>query len=538
SKIWISNADVADIFLVMANVDPSKKYKGITCFIVEKGTPGFSIAKKEKKLGLRASATCVLNFEDVHVPDENILGNVGEGYKYAISSLNEGRIGIGAQMVGLAQGCLDIAIPYTLQRSQFGKKLFEFQAMQHQISRACMKLECARLLVYNAARLKEANLPFVKEACMAKLFCSATKFAREKIQPLVMKMDEDEKFDPGMIKDLFENGFMGLEIPEEFGGAGTSFFQSLLVIEEISRVDPTVGILVDIQNTLINALISSLGTKAQREKYLPRLAQQTAGSFCLSEPESGSDAFAMKTRAEKVTGGYVINGSKIWISNADVADIFLVMANVDPSKKYKGITCFIVEKGTPGFSIAKKEKKLGLRASATCVLNFEDVHVPDENILGNVGEGYKYAISSLNEGRIGIGAQMVGLAQGCLDIAIPYTLQRSQFGKKLFEFQAMQHQISRACMKLECARLLVYNAARLKEANLPFVKEACMAKLFCSETAQEIASQAVDWMGGMGFVRDSLVEKYYRDSKIGTIYEGTSNIQLNTMAARLKQEWS
>ncbi|XP_042075676.1 short/branched chain specific acyl-CoA dehydrogenase, mitochondrial isoform X2 [Haplochromis burtoni] len=364
------------------------------------------------------------------------------------------------------------------------------------------------------------------------------KYAQERISPLVSQMDENSQMDKEVIKSLFEQGLMGIEIDPEYGGTGSSFFSSILVIEELAKVDPSVAVLCDIQNTLINTLFVKLGTPAQKEKYLNRLSTDMIGSFCLSEAESGSDAFALKTRAEKHKDYYVINGSKMWISNAEHAGVFLVMANVDLSAGYRGITCFIVDRDTEGLEIGKKENKLGLRASSTCPLNFDNVKVPEKNILGEVGHGYKYAIGMLNEGRIGIAAQMLGLAQGCFDHTVPYTRQRMQFGKRIFDFQGMQHQIAHVATQIEAARLLTYNAARLKEAGRTFIKEACMAKYFSAEVATLTTSKCIEWMGGVGFTKDYPIEKYYRDCKIGTIYEGTTNIQLSTMAKFIDKEYN
>uniref|UniRef100_A0A8C8DVF1 Short/branched chain specific acyl-CoA dehydrogenase, mitochondrial n=1 Tax=Oryzias sinensis TaxID=183150 RepID=A0A8C8DVF1_9TELE len=362
------------------------------------------------------------------------------------------------------------------------------------------------------------------------------KYAQERIAPFVSKMDENSAMDEEVIKSLFEQGLMGIEIDPEYGGTGSSFFASILVIEELAKVDPSVSVLCDIQNTLINVLFTKLGTPAQKEKYLSHLSTDMIGSFCLSEAESGSDAFALKTRAEKHKDFYVINGSKMWISNAEHAGVFLVMANVNPSG-YRGITCFIVDRETEGLEIGRKENKLGLRASSTCPVNFDNVKVPESNILGEIGHGYKYAIGMLNEGRIGIAAQMVGLAQGCFDHTVPYTRQRVQFGKRIFDFQGMQHQIAHVATQIEAARLLTYNAARLKEAGRPFIKEACMAKYFSAEVATLTTSKCIEWMGGVGFTKDYPIEKYYRDCKIGTIYEGTTNIQLSTMAKFIDKEF-
>lgn len=364
------------------------------------------------------------------------------------------------------------------------------------------------------------------------------KFAQEQVAPLVKKMDNEHKLDEGLVKALFDNGLMGIEAAEEYGGSGSNFMTSILTIEELSKVDASVAILVDIHNTLIIALLNKLGTTAQKEKYLPKLAQEYAGSFALSETASGSDAFSLKTTAKKDGNHFVLNGNKMWISNSDIAGVFLVMANADPSKGYKGITTFIVDRDTEGFSIGKKESKLGLRASGTCQLNFENCRVPEENILGQLGHGYKYAAGFLNEGRIGIAAQMVGIAQGTLDATIPYLLERKQFGKEIFSFQSMQHQIATVATQIEAARMLTYNAARLVEGGKPFLKEAAMAKFYASEIAQVATVKCIDWMGGVGFTTDFPQEKFYRDVKVGSIYEGTSNMQLNTIAKVIRKEYS
>lgn len=367
---------------------------------------------------------------------------------------------------------------------------------------------------------------------------TVAKFANEQIGPLVSKMDAEANIDKRVIRGLFENGFMGIETEAEYGGCGSSFFVANLVVEELAKVDPSVSVMCDIQNTLINTLFRKLGTEEQKNTYLPKLATEYTGSFCLSESEAGSDAFAMKTTAVKDGSNYVINGSKMWISSAPQSGVFLVMANADPGAGYRGITCFIVDAKTPGLSIGKKEDKLGLRASNTCAVHFDNVVVPEGNILGTFGHGYKYAIGMLNEGRIGIGAQMVGLAQGCLDATVPYIQQRRQFGKSLFEFQAMQHAVAYLATEIEAARLLVYNAARLKENGQPFIKQAAMSKLYSSEVATRVCSKCIELMGGVGFTKDYPVEKFYRDCKIGTIYEGTSHIQLNTIAKLVGQEYS
>lgn len=367
---------------------------------------------------------------------------------------------------------------------------------------------------------------------------SVSRLAKEKIAPLVKKMDKESKIDQSVLDALFENGLMGVEIETKYGGTESSFFSTILVVEELAKVDPAVTVCCDIQNTLINNLLRQLGTEEQKNKYLPLLATKMVGSFCLSEPHSGSDAFALRTTATKKGNEYSITGSKMWISSADIAGVYLVMANVDPSAGYRGITCFIVDRDTPGLSIGKKEDKLGIKASSTCMVHFDDVKVPASQILGEVGKGYRYAAGMLNEGRIGIGAQMLGLAQGCFDATIPYTLERTQFGKKIFSFQSMQHQISKVATQIECARLLVYNAARLKEANKPFIKEAAMSKYYASEVAAYTTSKCIEWMGGVGFTEDFPQEKYFRDAKIGAIYEGTSNIQLSTISKFIEKEYN
>ncbi|KAG9653491.1 acyl-CoA dehydrogenase NM domain-like protein, partial [Aureobasidium melanogenum] len=368
---------------------------------------------------------------------------------------------------------------------------------------------------------------------------SVSKFANDVILPKVRSMDENEKMDQDIIEQCFEQGLMSIEIPEEFGGAGMNFTAAIVGIEELARVDHSVSVMVDVHNTLVNTTVLKYGTKESQRKWLPQLATNTVGSFCLSEPVSGSDAFALKTRAEKTADGYRINGSKMWITNSLEAGFFIVFANLDPSKGYKGITAFIVDKDTPGFSIAKKEKKLGIRASSTCVVNFDDVEIPKGNLLGKEGEGYKYAIGILNEGRIGIAAQMTGLAMGAFSNAASYVWNdRKQFGTLVGEFQGMQHQLAQAWTEICAARAMVYNAARKKEAGEDFVMDAAMAKLYASQVAGKVSGQAIEWMGGMGFVREGLAEKYWRDSKIGAIYEGTSNIQLSTIAKLLQKEYT
>ncbi|EGF80206.1 hypothetical protein BATDEDRAFT_35120 [Batrachochytrium dendrobatidis JAM81] len=362
---------------------------------------------------------------------------------------------------------------------------------------------------------------------------AVARFAKKEVQPLVHEMDEKEMLDKRVLKGLFDQGLMGIETPTDYGGSESSFMSAILTIEELAKVDPSVSVICDVQNTLVNTLFKRYGTASQKEKYLTGLATDKVGCFCLSEAGSGSDAFALQTSAVKKNGKYIINGSKMWITNSYEAEIFLVFANVDPSQGYKGITCFIVEKDM-GVKVAKKEIKLGIRASSTCSLSFDDVEVPAENVLGEVGKGYKYAIEILNEGRIGIAAQMLGLAQGAFDNALPYMYQRKQFGQAIGDFQGMQFQVAQVAMEIEAARLLTYNAARLKEEGKSFVKEAAMAKLYASQVAEKSASKAIEWVGGVGFTREFPIEKFYRDCKIGAIYEGTSNIQLQTIAKLLK----
>lgn len=359
---------------------------------------------------------------------------------------------------------------------------------------------------------------------------AAADFAQTAVAPLVHKMDQEAKLDPELIKQFFELGLMGIEIPEEYEGGGGSFFMSILAIEEIAKVDASTSVFMDVQNTLVNNAFLNFGSDHLKKKYLPRLATDTVGAYALSEANSGSDAFALKTRAEKQGDAYVLNGNKLWITNGNEADIFLVFANMNPEAGYKGITGFVVERGFEGFSVGKKEDKLGIRASSTTELILEDCRVPAENIIGELGKGYKIAIETLNEGRIGIGAQMIGIAQGAFNAALAYSKERKQFGKPISSFQGLQFQLSKMATDIEMARLLVYNAARLKEANQPFLKEAAMCKYYASEVAESVSSMAVEIFGGYGFVKEYPVEKYFRDSKIGKIYEGTSNMQLQTIA--------
>jgi len=362
---------------------------------------------------------------------------------------------------------------------------------------------------------------------------SVYEFADREIRPLVREMDEQAKIAPGLIAKLFDLGVMGIEIPESYGGGGASFFHSVLAVEAVSRVDPSIGVLVDVQNTLVINALLKWGNEEIKQRYLPKMAANTIGAYALSEAGSGSDAFAMATRATERDGEWQISGRKLWITNGNEANLFIVFANVNPAEGYRGITAFLVERGFPGFTVGKKEDKLGIRASSTCELLFDGCRVPRANVLGEVGKGYKVAIETLNEGRIGIGAQMIGLAQGALDHAISYTRERKQFGKAIAEFQAVQHQLARAATELEAARLLVYNSARLRDQKQPFLTEAAMCKIFSSEVAERVASLAVNLFGGYGFVKDYPVEKLYRDAKIGQIYEGTTNLQLQTIAKQL-----
>jgi len=355
-------------------------------------------------------------------------------------------------------------------------------------------------------------------------------FAEEKVRPLAKEMDEKGLFDHALLEQFFQLGLMGIEIPEQFGGAGGKFFDAILAVEELSRADASAGVVVDVQNTLVNNALLRWGNPEQKKRYLPSMVADTVGAYALSEAGSGSDAFALQTRAELKGSEYVLNGRKLWITNGKEAGLFVLFANIDPAAGYKGITAFIVEKGFAGFTVGKKEDKLGIRASSTCELILEDCRVPRENVLGEVGKGYKIAIETLNEGRIGIGAQMLGVARGAWEYAAKYAQERKQFGKVLSEFQGIQFQIAQMATDIEAARLMVYNAARMKDAGVTFVKEAAMAKLFASQVAERVTSLAIEIYGGAGFTKDYPVEKYWRDSKIGKIYEGTSNMQLATIA--------
>jgi short-chain 2-methylacyl-CoA dehydrogenase len=362
---------------------------------------------------------------------------------------------------------------------------------------------------------------------------SVRKFAKERLAPHVRAMDEEGKFRRELLGEMFELGLMGIDIQEQYGGQGGSFFQSVLAIEELAKVDPSASVIVDVQNTLVSNAIERWGSAEQKEKYLSRLAVDTVGSYALSEHGSGSDAFALTTRAMSEGDGYRLSGRKLWITNAAEADVFLVFATIDADAGYRGITCFLVERGMAGFQVGKKEDKLGIRASSTCELILDDVKVGREQVMGEPGKGYRIAIETLNEGRIGIGAQMLGLAEGALEHALAYARERKQFGKRIGDFQGVQFELAEMATRVEAARLLVYNAARLRDAGQPFVTQAAMAKYFCSVIAEEIASQAVEILGGVGFTKDYPVEKLYRDAKIGRIYEGTSNMQRLTIAKAL-----
>jgi alkylation response protein AidB-like acyl-CoA dehydrogenase len=365
---------------------------------------------------------------------------------------------------------------------------------------------------------------------------SVLDFAKKRIAPRVAAMDEKAALDADLLPALFELGLMGVEVPEQHGGAGAGFFTAILAIEALAVVDPSVSVLVDVQNTLVANALLRWATDAQKERYLPRLCRDWIGSYALSEAGSGSDAFALATQAEQRGDRWILNGRKLWITNAHESELFLVFANVDKAKGYRGITAFLVERSFPGFSVGKKEDKLGIRASSTCEIVLEDCEVPAGNVLGEVGKGYKIAIETLNEGRIGIGAQMLGLSIGAFDHAMRHMGERKQFGQPIASFQGLQFQYARVATEIEAARLMVYNAARLKDAGQPFVKEAAMAKLFASEVAERTASMCVEFLGGVGFTKEYPVEKLYRDAKIGKIYEGTSNMQLGTIAKLVQAE--
>ena len=381
------------------------------------------------------------------------------------------------------------------------------------------------------SEVTETRLPVTTLTEEEVLFREATRdFAEKRVKPRVMDMDRAGKLPRELIDELFTLGVMGIEIPQSYGGAGSNFLMSILAIEELARVDPAVAVCVDVQNTLVNNALLRWLTPEQQARFFPRLARDTVGAYALSEPDSGSDAFGMATQAKLDGDSFVLNGRKMWITNGAEAGVYLLFANADPSKGYKGITGFIVERDFPGFSVGKKEDKLGIRASSTCELILEDVRVPRANVVSEVGQGYKVAIETLDEGRIGIGAQMVGLAQGAFEAALEYSKERKQFGKAIAEFQAVQFQIAEMAIDIEAARLMVYNTARMKEAGQSFVRQAAMTKYFCSQVGERVASQALEIFGGVGFTKDFPAEKFYRDAKIGKIYEGTSNIQLQTVA--------
>ncbi|MCZ2148453.1 MAG: acyl-CoA dehydrogenase [Bryobacterales bacterium] len=384
------------------------------------------------------------------------------------------------------------------------------------------------------SRSADAALALTQLGEEDKLFqATIRKFAREQIGPHVRAMDDAGVFRKDLIQQMFELGLMGIEIPEEYGGQGGSFFQAVLAIEELALVDPSAAVIVDVQNTLVNNAMMRWTNEEQRRRYLPRLASDTVGSYALSEAGSGSDAFALTTRAEDQGEHFLLNGRKLWITNAAEAGLFLLFATVNPEAGYRGITCFLVERGFAGFEVGKKEDKLGIRASSTCELTLDNCRVPKRNIVGEVGKGYKIAIETLNEGRIAIGAQMTGLAQGALNHALAYARERKQFGKAIADFQGVQFELAEMATQVEASRLLVYNAARLRQGGLPFLTEAAMAKYFASQVAENTASRAVEIFGGVGFTKDYPVEKLYRDAKIGRIYEGTSNMQRMTIAKQL-----
>lgn len=387
------------------------------------------------------------------------------------------------------------------------------------------------------ATLSQAGGPLTVLGEDDRLFQAALRrFAREQIAPHVRAMDEDGIFRRDLIEQFFALGLMGIEIPEELGGQGGTFFQAVLAVEELAMVDPAAAVIVDVQNTLVNNALLRFASDAQKKRFLPRLAKDTVGAYALSEAGSGSDAFALSTRAQDCGDCYLLNGRKLWITNAAEAGFFLLFANLKPEAGYKGITCFLVERDFPGFAVGKKENKLGIRASSTCELILDHCRVPKENLIGQEGKGYKIAIETLNEGRIAIGAQMVGLAQAALDYALDYARQRKQFGQPIAAFQGIQFQLAEMATQIEAARLLVYNAARLKQAGQPFLKQAAMAKYFASQVAEQAASQAIEIFGGVGFTKEYPVEKLYRDAKIGRIYEGTSNMQRLTIAKQLLGE--
>ena len=379
-----------------------------------------------------------------------------------------------------------------------------------------------------------ASQPLTQLAAEEEMFRDAVRgFAEAAIRPRIKEMDDNQKFDAHLLRQFFEMDLMGIQIPERWGGAEGSFFMSVLAVEELSRVDPSAAVIVDVQNTLVNNALLNWGSEKQKARYLPQLATRSVGAYALSEASAGSDAFALQTRAMEKDGTYLLSGQKLWTTNALEAELFILFATLDRSLGYRGITAFLIEKNSPGFSVGKKEEKLGIRASSTCELVLDNCRVPRENVLGELGKGYKVSIETLNEGRIGIAAQMIGLAAGALDQATRYVKEREQFGQPLSKFQAIRFQIAELSTELEAARLLTYNAARMKDAGVPFVKEAAMAKYFASHAAERIASQVIEVFGGYGYTKDYPVEKYFRDSKIGKIYEGTSFMQLETIARAL-----
>jgi butyryl-CoA dehydrogenase/short/branched chain acyl-CoA dehydrogenase len=378
------------------------------------------------------------------------------------------------------------------------------------------------------------SLPLTDLSEDEKMFADQVgQFAEDKVRPLVTKMDREAAIPRDLIDACFDLGIMGIEIPEKHGGAGATFFMSVLVVEALARVDASVAVLVDVQNTLVNNAILRWGTEAQQARYFPKLASKWVGAYALSEAGSGSDAFALTCRATDRGDHFEITGRKLWITNAGEAELFIVLANADPAKGYKGITAFLVERSFPGFSVGKKEDKLGIRASSTCELVLESCRVPRENVLGEMGKGYKIAIETLNEGRIGIGAQMVGVAQGAFDHGLRYSQERQQFGRPIADFQAVQFELADLATEIEASRLLTYNAARLRDTGAPFIKEAAMAKLFASRSAEHVTSKVVEIYGGYGFTKEYPVEKYFRDQKVGQIYEGTTNMQLMVIAKQI-----
>ena len=394
-------------------------------------------------------------------------------------------------------------------------------------------------------RIRESPLSLMNHAALTQLtaeeelFRDAVRdFARSEIGPRVKAMDEREKFDPDLLRQFFELNLMGIQIPQQWGGAEGSFFMSVLAVEELSRVDPSAAVIVDVQNTLVNNALLNWGSRTQQSRYLPRLATGTVGAYALSEASAGSDAFALRTRAVEEEGAFLLSGQKLWTTNALEADLFILFATLDPGLGYRGITAFLIEKDFPGFSVGKKEEKLGIRASSTCELVLDRCRVPEENVLGERGKGYKVSIETLNEGRIGIAAQMIGLAAGALEQATRYVKERRQFGQSLSKFQAIRFQIAELSTELEAARLLTYNAARMKDAGTPFLKEAAMAKYHASRVAERVASEVIEIFGGYGYTRDYPVEKFYRDAKIGKIYEGTSFMQLETIARAVLKDRS